>query len=152
MSLKRDCHFLKILDPDPTKLATLRPDLTISSCEIMLKSEPCTKDGCGHASFLISAVSDFVLDGTRTSRIATAGITRTNAIGWKGFNPPDVKVCTKYLYSIDLCLVSYSVVLHHQINFRRMEKVRLSNSSQSRCAVLYYLGIVTLLSEHFCAY
>ena len=81
------------LEPDPKKLATLRSDVSLSSCEVKVKPHKCGENGCGEGSLDVTAVTDFVEDGDRTSRIATARVRGSGVYGWEAHDPPDVEVC-----------------------------------------------------------
>lgn len=81
-----------LVEPDPKKLATLRSDVTLSSCEVRVKSKKCDENGCGEGSLDVAAVTDFIEDGDRTSRLATARVIGKGTYGWKAFDPPDVEV------------------------------------------------------------
>ena len=89
------------LEPDPKKLATLRSDITLSACEVKVKSRKCTKTGCGEGSIDVTAVTDFIEDGDRTSRIATARVRGTGTYGWQTYDPPDIEVHMLYFSFVD---------------------------------------------------
>ncbi|XP_038048782.1 von Willebrand factor D and EGF domain-containing protein-like isoform X2 [Patiria miniata] len=66
-------------------------DVVLSECFIDFRSRVCLEPRCRRASVLVTAVTDFTHDGTRTSLIVTGAITSTD-IFWDGFDPADVQV------------------------------------------------------------
>ena len=89
---------LSSLEPDPKKLATLRSDVTLSSCEVKVEPHKCEENGCGEGSLDVTAITDFIEDGDRTSRIATARVRGNGLYGWEAHDPPDVDVCNLPTY------------------------------------------------------
>eukprot|EP00794_Sanderia_malayensis_P009603 gene9603-10590_t len=87
--------YVNVDNPDPKKLATLRSDITLSSCEVTINPTKCGPNGCGTGTIRLSAVTDFIQDGDRWTRIATARVRSPKAVGWKNHDPPDVKVHVK---------------------------------------------------------
>ena len=55
----------------------------------------------------MTAVTDFIEDGDRTSRIATARVRGQGTLGWKAYDPPDIEVirlCVHLLIDIQSSL------------------------------------------------
>ena len=99
------------LDPDPKKLATLRSDVTLNACEVRIKPQKCTENGCGEGSLNVTAVTDFIEDGDRTSRIATARVRGTGTYGWETYDPPDIEVYLYILYVILVILTFEHIII-----------------------------------------
>jgi len=69
----------------------LGADLSLSSCVVDLTRGPCRDGVCGRALIHFSAVTDFVNDGDRTTRIAVKPIVTQNSL-WSGYSPEPVEV------------------------------------------------------------
>ena len=93
-------------DPDPKKLATLRADVTLSACEVRIYTKPCDKNGCGEGTVDLTAITDFIKDGDRTSRLATARVRSDGAVGWKAYDPPDIEVMFLLAFLIKVNLIT----------------------------------------------
>ena len=57
-----------------------------------VQPKKCDELGCGDGSLDVTAVTDFIEDGDRTSRLATARVIGKGTHGWKAYDPPDVEV------------------------------------------------------------
>ncbi|XP_056299805.1 von Willebrand factor D and EGF domain-containing protein isoform X2 [Pseudoliparis swirei] len=69
----------------------LGADLSLSSCVVDLTRGPCRDGVCGRALIHFSAVTDFVNDGDRTTRIAVKPIVTQNSL-WSGYSPEPVEI------------------------------------------------------------
>ena len=67
------------------------PDVALSTCEVTLKLQSCSRRDCGHKVVRVVAVSDFIDDGDRWTRIITEPA-RSQSPLWKSHDPPDVDV------------------------------------------------------------
>lgn len=67
------------------------PDVALSTCEVTLKPQSCSRRDCGHKVVRVVAVSDFIDDGDRWTRIITEPA-RSQSLLWKSHDPPDVDV------------------------------------------------------------
>ena len=88
-------YLYSLSEPDPKKLATLRLDIATSSCEIVIYKSACSPSGCGTGTLQVSAVTDFIQDGDRATRIVTNGVKSDMAVGWTAYNPPDIEVSAR---------------------------------------------------------
>lgn len=67
------------------------PDVALSTCEVTLKPKSCSRRDCGRQVVKVVAVSDFIDDQNRRTRIITE-TAQTHSLLWKSHNPPDVVV------------------------------------------------------------
>ena len=67
------------------------PDVALSTCEVTLKPQSCSRRDCGREVVRVIAVSDFVDDGDRRTQIITEPA-QSESLLWKSHNPPDVSV------------------------------------------------------------
>ena len=58
---------------------------------MILKPQPCSRRDCGHKVVRFVAVSDYVNDGDRRTRIITEPA-RSQSLLWKSYDPADVFV------------------------------------------------------------
>ena len=66
-------------------------DIALSTCEVMLKPQSCSRRDCGRKVVRIVAVSDFINDGDRRTRIITEPA-RSQSPLWKSHDPADAFV------------------------------------------------------------
>ena len=66
-------------------------DIVLSTCEVTLKPQPCTRHDCGSEIVSIMAVSDFIDDGDRMTMILTKPAVSQSSL-WKSYDPPDAIV------------------------------------------------------------
>ncbi|KAJ7389232.1 hypothetical protein OS493_032700 [Desmophyllum pertusum] len=70
------------------------PDIALSTCEITLKPQSCSRRDCGRKVVRLIAVSDFIDDGDRRTRIITEPA-RSQSPLWKSHDPTDAFVLSK---------------------------------------------------------
>ncbi|CAB1333429.1 unnamed protein product, partial [Coregonus sp. 'balchen'] len=82
----------------------LGPDVVLSSCQVDLsQSLGCRNGVCSQALVHLSAVTDFLRDGDRTTQISVKPIVTSNFL-WSGYTPQSVQITVKdvpsaYCYS-----------------------------------------------------
>ncbi|XP_074628689.1 uncharacterized protein LOC141886438 isoform X2 [Acropora palmata] len=69
-------------------------DIVLSTCEVTLKPQPCTRHDCGSEIVSVMAVSDFIDDGDRMTMILTKPAVSRSSL-WKSYDPPDAIVQSK---------------------------------------------------------
>ncbi|XP_022791598.1 neurogenic locus notch homolog protein 2-like isoform X2 [Stylophora pistillata] len=69
-------------------------DIALSTCEVILKPQPCSRRDCGRKVVRFVAVSDYIDDGDRRTRIVTEP-TRSQSLLWNSYDPADVFVLSK---------------------------------------------------------
>eukprot|EP00795_Rhopilema_esculentum_P006439 gene6439-11883_t len=111
-----DCYisiplYLSVDNPDPKKLATLRSDIALSACEVRVKRKACDVNGCGDGTLDLTAVTDFIEDGDRATRIVTARVRALKAVGWKAYDPPDIQVHVKDIETNRCSVILSGIVL-----------------------------------------
>lgn len=67
------------------------PDIALSTCEVTMKPQSCSRRDCGRKVVRIVAVSDFIDDGDRRTRIITEPA-RSQSPLWKSHDPADAFV------------------------------------------------------------
>lgn len=67
------------------------PDIALSTCEVTLKPQSCSRRDCGRKVVKLVAVSDFIDDGDRRTRIITEPV-RSQSPLWKSYDPAEVFV------------------------------------------------------------
>uniref|UniRef100_A0A3B3BCB0 von Willebrand factor D and EGF domains n=1 Tax=Oryzias melastigma TaxID=30732 RepID=A0A3B3BCB0_ORYME len=72
----------------------LGPDLSLSSCVLVLSQTPCTDGLCGSGLTHFSAITDFVKDDNRTTQISIKPIISQNFL-WNGYSPEPVQVLVR---------------------------------------------------------
>ncbi|XP_048580334.1 von Willebrand factor D and EGF domain-containing protein [Nematostella vectensis] len=80
--------------PDQRDPISSTTDIALSACRVIFTPEPCNNMGCGHHVLKIKAISDFIADGDRSSRVIT-GEVKTSSPLWLSHDPPDVFVLVK---------------------------------------------------------
>nr|XP_060638161.1 von Willebrand factor D and EGF domain-containing protein [Anolis sagrei ordinatus] len=94
--LENDCKIslkLKTVEEDKD-LEVL--NVALSSCHVDLLQQPCLNGTCSQASIHYTAVSDFVQDGNRRTKIVVEPIISDNFV-WNGYVPESVQVTVKDL-------------------------------------------------------
>ena len=66
-------------------------DIALSTCEVTMKPQSCSRRDCGRKVVRIAAVSDFINDGDRSTHIITEPA-RSQSPLWKSHDPPDAFV------------------------------------------------------------
>lgn len=66
-------------------------DIVLSTCEVVFSPMPCKDGHCGRQIVKVKAISDFIKDGDRSSRIITAQIEGKSPL-WLLHDPADVFV------------------------------------------------------------
>lgn len=66
-------------------------DIALSTCEVTMKPQSCSRRDCGRKVVKIVAASDFIKDGDRRTRIITEPA-RSQSPLWKSHDPPDAFV------------------------------------------------------------
>ncbi|NWV33861.1 VWDE protein, partial [Grantiella picta] len=72
------------------------PDIALSACQVHLLQEPCSGSSCAAATVTVTAVTDFVQDGRRVSRISAEPAAPRDGL-WRAYTPRDVKVTVRDL-------------------------------------------------------
>lgn len=80
-------YFLSVYSPRMLSAA----DIALSTCEVTMKPQSCSRRDCGRKVVRIAAVSDFINDGDRSTRIITEPA-RSQSPLWKSHDPPDAFV------------------------------------------------------------
>lgn len=79
---------LDVTPDDPLRTVN---DIVLSSCEVVFSPIPCQNGHCGRHVVQAKAISDFIRDGDRSSRIITAQVEGKVPV-WQLHDPPDVFV------------------------------------------------------------
>ncbi|NWV03520.1 VWDE protein, partial [Ptilonorhynchus violaceus] len=72
------------------------PDIALSACQVDLLQEPCSGGRCAAATVTVTAVTDFVRDGNRGSRVGAEPVAPRDVL-WRAHTPRDVKVTVRDL-------------------------------------------------------
>ncbi|NXF17322.1 VWDE protein, partial [Rhodinocichla rosea] len=72
------------------------PDIALSACQVDLLPGPCSGSSCAAARVTVTAVTDFVQDGNRVSRLS-AQLAVQGDVLWRAYTPRDVKVTVRDL-------------------------------------------------------
>uniref|UniRef100_A0A3P9I899 von Willebrand factor D and EGF domains n=1 Tax=Oryzias latipes TaxID=8090 RepID=A0A3P9I899_ORYLA len=72
----------------------LGPDLSLSSCVLVLSQAPCTDGLCGSGRTHFSAITDFVKDDNRTTQISIKPIISRSLL-WNGYLPEPIQVVVR---------------------------------------------------------
>lgn len=86
------CSFVSyFIDSGDRSRVISTQDIVLSTCEVTLKPQPCTRHDCGSEIVSIMAVSDFIDDGDRMTMILTKPAVSQSSL-WKSYDPPDAIV------------------------------------------------------------
>ncbi|NXR19854.1 VWDE protein, partial [Cinclus mexicanus] len=72
------------------------PDITLSACQVDLLPDSCSGSSCAAAMVTVTAVTDFVQDGNRVSRVRAQPVAPRDLL-WRDYTPSDVKVTVQDL-------------------------------------------------------
>ena len=83
-------------------------DIALSTCEVTLKPQSCSRRDCGRKVVRLTAVSDFFDDGDRRTRIITEPA-RSQSSLWKLYDPADVFVSNLPISSSNCAILPYLI-------------------------------------------
>ncbi|XP_051466427.1 von Willebrand factor D and EGF domain-containing protein [Apus apus] len=94
--LESDCKISLILNTVDKGKEQLGLNLALSSCHVDLLQKPCNNGICSQAVVYFTAVTDFMQDGDRITRIAVEPISSENFL-WNGYVPESTQITVKDL-------------------------------------------------------
>ncbi|NXB47967.1 VWDE protein, partial [Leucopsar rothschildi] len=94
--LKSDCKISLTLNSVDEGKEQLGLNLALSSCHVDLLQKSCNNGLCGQAVIYFTAVTDFMQDGDRITRIAVEPISSENFL-WNGYVPESTQITVKDL-------------------------------------------------------
>ncbi|XP_061442199.1 von Willebrand factor D and EGF domain-containing protein [Rhineura floridana] len=147
--LGNDCKISLKLNTIEEGEALQSLNVALSSCRVALLQHPCHNGTCGQASVHYTAVTDFIRDGDRVTRIAVEPIVSNNFL-WNSYTPESIQVTVKdlpsaYCYSFtDPHIITFDGRMYD--NFKTGTFVLYSSTSrdfevhvrQWDCGSLYY--------------
>lgn len=77
-------------------------DIALSTCEVTLRPQSCSRRDCGRKVVRLVAVSDFIDDGDRRTRIITEPALSQSSL-WKLHDPADAFVSNLPIGGLQLC-------------------------------------------------
>ncbi|KAJ7405322.1 von Willebrand factor D and EGF domain-containing protein isoform X5 [Willisornis vidua] len=94
--LESDCKISLTLNSIDEGKEQLGLNLALSSCHVDLLQKPCNNGICSQAVIYFTAVTDFMQDGDRITRIAVKPISSENFL-WNGYVPESTQITVKDL-------------------------------------------------------
>ncbi|NXS74739.1 VWDE protein, partial [Pandion haliaetus] len=94
--LENDCKISLTLNTVDEGKEQLGLNLALSSCHVDLLQKPCNNGICSQAVIYFTAVTDFMQDGDRITRIAVEPISSENFL-WNGYVPESTQITVKDL-------------------------------------------------------
>uniref|UniRef100_A0A8B9B8L5 von Willebrand factor D and EGF domains n=1 Tax=Anser brachyrhynchus TaxID=132585 RepID=A0A8B9B8L5_9AVES len=94
--LESDCKISLTLSTVDEGKEQLGLNLALSSCHVDLLQKPCNNGICSQAIIYFTAVTDFMQDGDRITRIAVEPISSENFL-WNGYVPESIQITVKDL-------------------------------------------------------
>uniref|UniRef100_U3K664 Uncharacterized protein n=1 Tax=Ficedula albicollis TaxID=59894 RepID=U3K664_FICAL len=94
--LKSDCKISLTLNSIDEGKEQLGLNLALSSCHVDLLQKSCNNGLCGQAVIYFTAMTDFMQDGDRITRIAVEPISSENFL-WNGYIPESTQITVKDL-------------------------------------------------------
>ncbi|XP_042672961.1 von Willebrand factor D and EGF domain-containing protein [Centrocercus urophasianus] len=94
--VESDCRISLRLNTIDEGKEQLGLNLALSSCHVDLLQKPCRNGICSQAIIYFTAVTDFMQDGDRITRIAVEPISSENFL-WNGYVPESTKITVKDL-------------------------------------------------------
>ncbi|KAM6314853.1 von Willebrand factor D and EGF domain-containing protein [Aegotheles albertisi] len=94
--LESDCKISLTLSTVDKGKEQLGLNLALSSCHVDLLQKPCNNGICSQAIVYFTAVTDFIQDGDRITRIAVEPISSENFL-WNGYVPESTQITVKDL-------------------------------------------------------
>ncbi|KAM9387497.1 von Willebrand factor D and EGF domain-containing protein [Phaethornis superciliosus] len=94
--LESDCKISLTLNTIDKGKEQLGLNLALSSCHVDLLQKPCNSGICSQAVIYFTAVTDFIQDGDRITRIAVEPISSENFL-WDGYVPESTQITVKDL-------------------------------------------------------
>ncbi|NWI17150.1 VWDE protein, partial [Crypturellus soui] len=94
--LENDCKISLTLNTVDQGKEQLGLNLALSSCHVDLLQKPCNNGICSQAVSYYTAVTDFMQDGDRITRIVVEPISSDNFL-WNGYTPESTQITVKDL-------------------------------------------------------
>ncbi|XP_027495105.1 von Willebrand factor D and EGF domain-containing protein [Corapipo altera] len=131
--LESDCKISLTLNSVDEGKEQLGLNLALSSCHVDLLQKPCNNGICSQAVIYFTAVTDFMQDGDRITRIAVEPISSENFL-WNGYVPESTQITVKdlptaYCYSFtDPHIITFDGRIYD--NFKRGTFVLYKSTSR----------------------
>ncbi|CAL1612365.1 unnamed protein product [Knipowitschia caucasica] len=106
------CSLLLQLNTISQEEEQLGADVSLSSCAVELTSDPCADGPCSRTSLHVSPITDFILDGNRSTIISVKAIVTENVV-WSGYSPEPLQIQVQDVQSA----YCYSFTDPHTVTF-----------------------------------